>query len=229
MTNLIIASALFFLIHSLIAGTGARYWLIDKISERGYMALFSLISLGSIIWMAMSYNDARLNAFQPLWSFYPWMNWVTAVLMLPALILVFVGLTSKNPMAAQQGQLLDGDDAATGIMRVTRHPFLNGAALWALLHILSNGDVASLIFFGTFLAVVVLGMAHIDAKRARAHGAAWNGFAGKTSRLPFLAIMQGRNTLKLGEIGAWRIAVGVLIYVIFFAFHRLIFGMPVIT
>lgn len=229
MTNLIIASALFFAIHSLIAGTGARYWLIDKISERGYMALFSLVSLGSIVWMAMAYNDASVNAVQPLWNFYPAMNIVTAVLMLPALILVVAGLTSKNPMSAQQGKLLEGDDPATGIMRITRHPFLNGVALWAVLHVLNNGDVASVIFFGTFLVVVVLGMAHIDAKRARAHGPAWKAFAAKTSRLPFLAIIQGRNSLKVGEIGAMRLLAGVLVYVTLFAFHRLIFGVPVMV
>jgi uncharacterized membrane protein len=57
MIHLIIASVLFFAIHSLIAGTGARYWLIDKIGRGGYMGLFSLASPGSIVWMAMSYDS----------------------------------------------------------------------------------------------------------------------------------------------------------------------------
>ena len=228
MTTLIIASALFFGIHSFIAGTGARYWLIGKISEQGYMAAFSVASLGSIIWMAVSYNDASINAYHPLWDTYPWGGWLTVILMVPALILVVLGLASKNPMSAQQGGLLEGEAPAVGIMRISRHPFLNGAALWAATHLIVNGDMASVIFFGTFLAVVMLGMGHIDAKRAREHGAAWDAFAQKTSRLPFLAIVQGRNSLNMREIGVMRIVIAVAIYGLIYHLHGWAFGMPVV-
>jgi protein-S-isoprenylcysteine O-methyltransferase Ste14 len=37
-----------------------------------------------------------------------------------------------------------------GIVRVTRHPFLIGVGLWAVVHLVANGDVASFIFFGAF-------------------------------------------------------------------------------
>ncbi|MGA7260503.1 MAG: NnrU family protein [Stellaceae bacterium] len=35
------------------------------------------------------------------------------------------------------------------MVRVTRHPFLTGVGLWALVHLIGNGDVASLFFFAT--------------------------------------------------------------------------------
>ena len=58
-------------------------------------------------------------------------------------------------------------------MRVTRHPFLIGVGLWAVLHLVANGDVASFIFFGAFAVTALAGTVSIDAKRRRA----WSGLA----------------------------------------------------
>src|ERR1700738_5279716 len=58
-----------------------------------------------------------------------------------------------------------------GIVRVTRHPFLTGVGLWALVHLIGNGDVASLFFFATWAIVALAGTASIDAKRRRLLGA----------------------------------------------------------
>jgi uncharacterized membrane protein len=41
------------------------------------------------------------------------------------------------------------DAPARGIQRVTRHPFLWGVAVWAFVHLIANGDVASLMLFGS--------------------------------------------------------------------------------
>ena len=224
MTNLVLAAALFFFIHTLVAGTAARYWLIAKIGRLGYMGLFSVVSIAAIVWMAMSYNAAQMTDFRLLWDFYPFIDWLSIVLMFPALVLAVIGLLSKNPMAAEQGDLLRVGDPAAGIMRVTRHPFLSGVGLWAILHLLSNGDLASVILFGTFLLVAAFGMASIDRKRARDYGADWETFKAQTSRLPFVAIFQGRNSLKPGEIGIGRIGLGVVAYAAIYYFHGSIFG-----
>ena len=57
---------------------------------------------------------------------------------------VVIGLTTPNPTAvAQEGRV---GQPPRGIVRITRHPFLTGVGLWALLHLISNGDVASLVF-----------------------------------------------------------------------------------
>ena len=71
---------------------------------------------------------------------------------------------------------------------MTRHPFLMGVALWAFLHLVANGDVASVLLFGTLLVVALAGAPSIDAKRRRGVGEqAWNGFASRTSIVPFAA------------------------------------------
>jgi uncharacterized membrane protein len=111
-----------------------------------------------------------------------------------------------------------------GILRVTRHPLLWGIALWAFAHLLANGDVASVLLFGTFLVLALLGPFLIDAKRRRARGAAYERFLAVTSNVPFAAIAAGRTSLHAAELGWWRIAAGLLLYVAFLAGHRWLFG-----
>ena len=84
-----------------------------------------------------------------------------------------------------------------------------GVALWAFLHLVANGDLASILFFGAFLIVALAGAPSIDAKRRRALGAArWDAFASQTSIVPFAAIARGRNRFVAGEFGLWRPLVG---------------------
>ena len=82
------------------------------------------------------------------------------------------------------------------MLRITRHPFLWGVALWAAGHLMVNGDLASLILFGSLLVLAVFGTGSIDAKRRRALGEKWDAFAAKTSAVPFAAIAAGRQSAE---------------------------------
>jgi uncharacterized membrane protein len=100
-----------------------------------------------------------------------------------------------------------------------------GVALWAFLHLVANGDLASILFFGSLFITCVAGAPSIDAKRRRALGGpVWDNFTGKTSILPFAAIAAGRNQMALGELGWGRPAAGVLAYVLFIGGHGHIIG-----
>jgi len=102
------------------------------------------------------------------WGMLEW--WKPIILMLPAALLVVIGLTTPNPTSVAQEGLVG--QPPQGIVRVSRHPFLTGVALWALVHLIGNGDVASLIFFATWAIVALAGTVSIDAKRRRLLGAA---------------------------------------------------------
>jgi uncharacterized membrane protein len=141
-------------------------------------------------------------------------------------VLAVVGLTTPSPTATGGSGALERGDAARGILRVTRHPFLFGVALWAAMHLLLNGDGASLVFFAALLALGLIGPPSIDAKRRRAFGERWARFAAQTSIVPFAAIVAGRNRVAAGEIGVWRIAVAVLVAVALLVFHGRLFGVP---
>src|SRR2546429_9012140 len=102
-------------------------------------------------------------------------------------------------------RLAQGTGRARGMVRVTRHPFLWGVALWSLVHLIMNGDLASVILFGSLLLLALGGTVAIDAKRRRKFGDGWRQFAQTTSSVPFAAILNGRNRIgsALSEIGIW--------------------------
>jgi len=224
MNSLIAASATFFLIHAVVAGTAVRFWLVDKIGLKVYVPIFAVGSLAALWWMSSAYGNISGEGLVPLWDSYPWGGALITVFMFPAFLFVVVGLMTNSPTAMEKGKLLEQEDIATGVLRVTRHPFLVGVAIWAATHMIVNPDPSSLVFFGTFLVVVVNGMRNIDRKRLHIHGDAWTKFADQTSSAPFVAIIQGRNSLKFGEFGAVKLLAGVAAYFVFAGLHYWLFS-----
>lgn len=220
MTSLALAALAFIAIHLGVSGTTLRDRVVAAIGLRGYMLAFSVASVGAIIWLVSAYQAA---AYVPTWGQLEGWKPVMIALMLPAFLLVVIGLTTPNPTSVAQEGLVD--QAPQGIVRITRHPFLMGVALWSGLHLIGNGDVASLLFFAALAVVAVAGATSIDAKRRRVLGAkAWEVFASRTSIVPFAAILAGRNSLAMREIGWWRPGVGVAAYVLMLGGHAHIVG-----
>jgi uncharacterized membrane protein len=216
------AAALFFVgIHFLISGTALRGKILQLIGEKPFLGLFSLLSLIGIVWLSRAYGRAE---YVQLWGKPQAFRSLALIVMLVAFFFVVLGLTSPSPTAVGGGALLTEKEPAKGIQRITRHPFLWGVALWSFTHLVLNGDLASVVFFGTFLIVAVGGPFSIDRKRKYAFGDAWNRFAALTSNVPFIAIIEGRNSLMIGELGWWRPALGLVIYGLFLYFHRILFG-----
>lgn len=218
----IITAALFFVgIHIFVAGTELRWKIAGRIGEEAFQAIFSVLSLAGIVWLSRSYRQAE---YVELWGQVRGFRWLALVAMFLAFFFVVLAFASPNPTAVRGGAMLQEQEPARGIQRVTRHPFLWGVALWALIHLIFNGDLASLIFFGSLLTLALKGPASIDRKRKRIYGDNWERFAAVTSSLPFLAIAQGRNSLVLGEIGWWRIILVVAAYGFFLHMHKTLFG-----
>ena len=159
-----------------------------------------------------------------LWTAPGWVG-LAALLIVPlAFLLIVAGLTTPNPTIVGAEKLFDRPDIVRGILRVTRNPFLWGVGLFALAHVAATGDLASVLFFGALGALGLAGAPLLDAKKAKRHGAGWHAFATATSNLPFLAIVQGRQRLVLGEIGLWRIALALGLFVLMLSVHRWAFG-----
>jgi len=223
MTSLIAASFLFFAIHIFVSGTPLRDRLIGTIGAQAYRGLFSLATLGAVVWMGFAF--AATKNMDHLWIAPGWLRHSGGLIVLVAFLFAVIGISTPNPTSVQQeGLLKKGDDAVKGIIRITRHPFLWGMTIWAAFHLAANGDRASLVFFGTFLIVALAGMVSIDAKRKRTLGADWDHFVAKTSLIPFGAILSGRNKLILGEIGILRLVAAIVIFGFFFWGHAWLFG-----
>lgn len=222
MVSLFLASLLFLAIHALVSGTALRGMLVAKIGERLYMAAFSTLSAGSLFWVILSYGAAP---HVELWADVTGLKHLSMLLMLIATILAVLAFSTPNPTSAGGDRALSREQAARGIIKVTRHPFLVAVSIWSVAHILANGDLASLILFGGFLALSLIGPPQIDAKRAAKYPEDWPRFLGQTSWLPFAAILQGRTKITWAEIGWGRIAAGVALYlVILLLLHQWAFG-----
>ena len=127
-----------------------------------------------------------------------------------ALILAVCGLASRNPTAVMGDRMLERGLPVAGILTVTRHPFLCGAAIWGLTHLAANGDAASVILFGGMSVLAIGGMFAIDRKRAVRLGPVWDEFAAKTSRVPFAAALAGRTRVDWAGVGWLRPAIGLI-------------------
>jgi uncharacterized membrane protein len=213
MTLLIAAAATFVLMHLLVSGTRLRGVLVGVVGEGPYMGLYSLASVAALVWLGFAFVGGRAAASNvAFWSATPATKGVQLALQLVAMIFIVAGITTPNPTTVGQQGVLDKPDSITGMLRITRHPFLWGVALWAAGHLLVNGDLAGLILFGSMLVLALAGTTSIDAKRKRALGETWDAFAAKTSNLPFAAILARRQSLRLGEIGAWRLIAAAVVY-----------------
>jgi uncharacterized membrane protein len=219
MLLLILAALLWLFIHIGLSGTTLRDAATARLGEKRFAIVFSLASVVAIVLLVMAYNDAETGF---LWAPADWLRWVLALLMLPAFVL-FMASHRRNPTAMGNKGL---GEEPRGIQRVTRHPMLWSFAIWAFVHLIANGDTASLVFFGAFLVTALAGMPSIDAKLARRHGDSWARFAATTSIIPFAAIAAGRNRLALAEIGWMPPVIGLVLWAALLHFHRGIFGVP---
>jgi len=222
---LVAAAAVFLFIHLAISGTRVRDAITGAIGVGPYMGLFSLASLAGLVWLGFAYVHAQRGGADPVyWAANDVTKWIQLVVTFVVFMLIVPGLLTPNPTSVRQEGQLQKPDAVRGVLRVTRHPFLWGVALWAAGHLMVNGDLASIMLFGSLLILAVFGPASIDAKRRRALGEAWNGFAAQTSAVPFAAIAAGRQSLQLGEIGWWRLGVAVIVWGALVFAHPLLFG-----
>jgi uncharacterized membrane protein len=220
---LVLAAILWIGVHVGVAGTPLRGRLVGAVGERWFRIGFALASVVTILLLVWAWRGAETT---PLWYAPAWLRWVLVLLMLPAFVL-FMASHRRNPTAV--GGRAGLGEEPRGIQRVTRHPMLWSFALWAFVHVLGNGDSASLVFFGAFLVTALAGMPSIDAKLAARDPEGWAAFASRTSVLPFGAVAAGRNRLVPSEIGWMPPVVGLVLWAVLLHFHRAIFGVAPVS
>ena len=102
---------------------------------KGLYALTSAIGLGLLIW---GFGLARQEPVQ-LWTPPNGMRHLASVLMLGSFVLLAAAYVPGNRIRAR-----------------LRHPMVLSVKLWALAHLLANGNLAHGVLFGTFLVWAVL-------------------------------------------------------------------------
>lgn len=183
------AFGLFLLSHALPARPALRRRLAGALSERGYLVLYSLLSVAALAWLVVAAGRAPYLA---LWSAAPWQWWVPNLAMPLACLLVAFGTATPNPLSFG-GRTAGFDPERPGVAGLARHPLLWAIALWAGMHAVPNGDLAHVLLFGGFAGFALLGMRAVDRRRRRQIGAeAWTRLARRTSFWPGAALVSGR-------------------------------------
>ena len=185
---LILGLVVFVANHLFVTMRGARAAAIARLGMYGYRALFSIVSLIGVALIVWGYDDYRAHDWIQIWSPPAFMRHITVGLMLFAVIFFTAAFIPSH------------------IKAKLKHPMLAGVKTWALAHLLSNGDLGSILLFGSFLAWGVY--ARIAAKR--------RGDAGTTT-----APAGWTNDLIV-------VVIGVVIYLALgYAFHPMVVGVPV--
>jgi uncharacterized membrane protein len=214
---LIAATVLFLGIH-VVPSTALRAWAIRVIGRGAYRGLFSLVSLAALGWMSWEYFR---SPFEGLW---PGLRLVPIALTPIAFVLLACGVLGRNPALLGQSGLLKSEDPARGIIRITRHPIMWAIVLWAGAHLLAIGSLQAAVYFGGLALLAAAGTTLQDARNAATLGEDWGRFAGRTSNVPFVAVLQGRNRIAWREIGGWRPAAGLAAFAALLWFHPWLFG-----
>lgn len=218
--RLALASFAWFALHAFVAGSALRWWLAGRLGENGFRALFSLLSLASLALLVDSYRKA---AFYPLWFAPRPLHWLPLVVIPLALVLLVGAFSVPNPTAVGAEKVLERTDAARGVLRITRHPFLWAVALWSGAHLLVTGHVSAILFFGSLCVTALRGTSSIDEKRRRTNRSEFLRYAEVTSNLPFAAIVLGKNRLVLRELWVPLLIAGLLLAIIL-RLHARLFG-----
>lgn len=153
-TLLTVGLLLFLGIHAFTMARGSRARLIARIGEGPYKGLYSLVSLLGLVLIVIGYGQYRQGGYIPVWDPPVWTRHL-------ALLLVWIAFVCFAA-AYSPGR----------IKRHLKHPMLVGVKIWALAHLLANGDLGSILLFGTILIWAVLARISIKYRdEAPVHGA----------------------------------------------------------
>lgn len=147
MIPLVSGLGLFLGTHAFTMSRGPRRAMIERLGEGPYKIAYSLLSLLGIVLIAYGFGLYRREGWIEVWSPPVWTRHLALVLVWAAFVCVTAAYVPGR------------------IKRALKHPMLAGVKIWALSHLLSNGDLGSILLFGSILAWAVA--ARISAKRRR--------------------------------------------------------------
>lgn len=220
MEILFVAAVLFLITHLGISSTPLRGALVNGLGEGPYLGIYSLLAAATIGFLVYAYVHVSHGMF--LWVPGVPEHAFAKTLMPFAFVLLVSGLMAKNPTAVRADAAVNAP--LDGMLKIVRHPVQWAFLLWAIGHIVANGDKASIVFFGTFAILSGVGMLAMDAKRRHRPEPAWQTFYASTSYWPFGALIGGRTSLKASDLNWLAIGIALVLFVLAYVFHPWIAG-----
>ena len=134
---LILGLVIFIGTHLVTTQRDTRAALIARVGEGPYKGLYSAASIIGVVLIGWGFGIYRATGWIDVW--YP-PNWTRHVAVLLVWIASICLVAAYSP----------------GRIKVTlKHPMLVGVKLWAFAHLMSNGDLGSIILFGSILGWAV--------------------------------------------------------------------------
>jgi len=187
---MILGLVLFLGVHTLTTKRELRARLIASLGDGLYKIGYALASAAGLALIVWGFAHYRATGWIDVWYPPTAFKHITSALMLPAVIMVVASYIRGR------------------IYTTLKHPMLTGVKLWAAAHLLANGDLGSIILFGSFLGWAVFD--RISLKHRADAGAPPIPVGGPTNDL--IAV-----------------AVGIIAYLaLAFVFHPVVIGVPVI-
>jgi uncharacterized membrane protein len=202
--------------HLVLSSLPVRGKLIARLGEKGFVRLYSLIAFATFIPLVWVYFGNR-HAGGVIWNLAaaPGVRPFAAALAVLAIALIVGGVLHPSPALVGMKQAW----GARGLTRITRHPLFMGFALWALSHLLLNGFLTDVLFFGGTLAFSLAGAAHQDARKRVLEEERLGQFFAESSYWPFGAIIAGRNRIVWRELPWIALAIGAAAAIGIYALH----------
>ena len=197
----LLTACVFFVGSHFLMSHPLRRPLVGRLGEKGFLGLYSLVSLIGFGWMMWEFSRVPVGAMY--WAPTD-LIWIVASILTLLAAILFTGSFSGNPALPDPG----GDSirtlaakVPTGVFRVTRHPMMWGFALWGLSHMLVAPRMDSFLFNGSLVFLALAGSYGQDRKKQATMGNAWTKWERQTSYLPRLTQL-GRIELRTLLIGA---------------------------
>lgn len=183
MAILIVGLILFFAVHAIPLSQTARTSIVLRLGEKSFKGIFSLLSIAGFAAIVVGMKNAP---FEPVWSTPTWAARLTNLIMPVAFCLLAAAYVPNN------------------FRRIIRNPMLSATLLWSLAHLLSNGDLASLLLFGSFGLFAIIDIVAVMRRSSAA--------AARRKPLYFDVL-----TVSVGLLAFWAVR----------HYHGALFGTPV--
>lgn len=175
-----------------------RPWFEQRIGPRLYRVFFALVSIPFATILIIYFFNHRYDGLQ-LWQLQGTPGLRSVVWILSAISFLFLYPATFNLLEIAAIQKPQVHLFETGIIRITRHPQMVGQVIWCIAHTLWIGTTFTLL---TSLGLVLhhlFAVWHGDRRLLARYGEAFEVARARTSIIPFWAILQGRQSLKLAE------------------------------
>lgn len=198
-----------------------RPWAEQRVGARLYRVFFALISLPLATVLIIYFFNHRYDGLQ-LWQVQGVPGVKTIVWVLSAISFLFLYPATFNLLEIAAVQKPQVHLYETGIIRVTRHPQMVGQVIWCIAHTLWLGTTFTLVTSVGLVLHHLFGVWHGDRRLRARYGEAFDTVKARTSVIPFLAMIQKRQTLDWKEF-VRPAYLGVALFVlVFWWFHPIL-------